>query len=174
VRKQLRRIKRLAILGGVIGVVLALRRAKAARDARQVLGPPATWPPLALAEPPVAAVGDLAAEPVAHDDSPTSVAESVVADIPVAAVGLLAAEDPLPTWVAAEEVGSCPVTHPVKANANSGIYHVPGGQFYERTRAERCYVDAASAEADGYRAARRTSASESANGAANSDRGGAT
>jgi len=56
------------------------------------------------------------------------------------------------------------VTHPVKVNANSGIYHVPGGQFYERTKAERCYVDAAAAEADGYRAARRTSGSESDHG----------
>ena len=62
----------------------------------------------------------------------------------------------------AAERGACPLTHPVKANANSGIYHVPGGQFYERTKAERCYVDAAAAEADGYRAAKH------------SDRGGAT
>ncbi len=53
-----------------------------------------------------------------------------------------------------EDGGGCPLSHPVKANGNSGIYHVPGGQFYERTRAERCYVDAAAAEADGYRAAK--------------------
>jgi micrococcal nuclease len=39
--------------------------------------------------------------------------------------------------------------------ASSGIYHVPGGQFYERTTAERCYADPQAAEADGYRAARR-------------------
>jgi hypothetical protein len=45
------------------------------------------------------------------------------------------------------------VTHPVKANANSRIYHPPGGQFYERTRADRCYTDVAAAQADGYRAA---------------------
>jgi hypothetical protein len=153
VRKQLRRIKRLAILGGIFGVVLALRRAKAARDARQVLGPPATWPPLEVAEAPVAAVGDLVAEPAAHVDASVSIEMPVVADVPVAAVGPLATEDPHPTWVAAED-GSCPLSHPVKANANSGIYHVPGGQFYERTKAERCYVDAAAAEADGYRAAK--------------------
>ena len=29
------------------------------------------------------------------------------------------------------------------------------GQFYERTAPERCYTDAETAEADGYRAARR-------------------
>ena len=36
-------------------------------------------------------------------------------------------------WVAPVD-GACPLTHPVKANANSGIYHVPGGRFYDRTR----------------------------------------
>ncbi len=49
--------------------------------------------------------------------------------------------------------GACPAGHPVKVGS-SGIYHVPGGRFYERTRPERCYVDAAAAEADGYRAAK--------------------
>ena len=51
--------------------------------------------------------------------------------------------------------GACPTGYPVKANDSSHIYHVPGGQFYERTVPERCYADAQAAEADGYRAARR-------------------
>ena len=51
--------------------------------------------------------------------------------------------------------GACPVTHPVKAKLSSGIYHVPGGGNYERTKPDRCYVDAAAAEADGLRAAKR-------------------
>ena len=50
--------------------------------------------------------------------------------------------------------GSCPATHPVKAKLASGIYHVPGGSNYERTRPDRCYVDTAAAEADGLRAAK--------------------
>jgi hypothetical protein len=50
--------------------------------------------------------------------------------------------------------GSCPTSHPVKANDNSGIYHVPSGRFYDRTGAERCYAEASDAEADGYRAAK--------------------
>ena len=50
--------------------------------------------------------------------------------------------------------GGCPESHPIKANDNSGIYHVPGGRSYERTKPERCYVDAESAAADGYRAAK--------------------
>ena len=37
--------------------------------------------------------------------------------------------------------GACPVTHPVKAKLTSGIYHVPGGGNYDRTKADRCYVD---------------------------------
>lgn len=47
--------------------------------------------------------------------------------------------------------GQCPSGYPVKANDNSGIYHLPGGRSYERTVAERCYATAEAAEADGYR-----------------------
>ncbi len=41
--------------------------------------------------------------------------------------------------------GTCPATHPIKGNFTtySGercIYHAPGGQFYYRTRPERCYT----------------------------------
>ena len=57
------------------------------------------------------------------------------------------------TWAAPVD-GACPEGHPIKANDNSGIYHVPGGRFYERTNPDRCYPDEASAEADGYRRAK--------------------
>jgi hypothetical protein len=50
---------------------------------------------------------------------------------------------------------ACPATHPVKANLRSGIYHLPGGASYERTRPDRCYRDSAAAAADGLRASRR-------------------
>ena len=49
----------------------------------------------------------------------------------------------------------CPDSHPVKANDNSGIYHVPGQQHYGKTNARHCYASAAAAQADGYRAAQR-------------------
>jgi len=58
------------------------------------------------------------------------------------------------TWLGPQDDGQCPPGHPVKANDNSGIYHVPGGRFYDRTVAERCYATPAAAEADGYRAAK--------------------
>lgn len=167
VRKRLRRIKRVVYLGGIVGAGFAVRQAKARRDAHTNLGPPSTWPPLEASEPPVAAVGDLvtAAEATEADpggdvetpapdtlDRSAPVDDPVVSDEPVAAVGEIAAED-TSAWVAPDN-GSCPVSHPIKASAKSGIYHVPGSQFYARTRAERCYEDAAAAEADGYRAAK--------------------
>jgi hypothetical protein len=57
-------------------------------------------------------------------------------------------------WVDAEE-GTCPASHPVKGKLASGIFHVPGGQSYDRTRADRCYLDPDAAVEDGLRAAKR-------------------
>ena len=57
-------------------------------------------------------------------------------------------------WVEADD-GGCPATHPVKGKLSSGIFHVPGGQNYERTRADRCYVDPEAAAADGLRQSQR-------------------
>ena len=48
----------------------------------------------------------------------------------------------------------CPRSHPVKGNGNSGIYHVPGGRYYDVTVPEECFRTAADAEAAGYRASR--------------------
>ncbi len=56
-------------------------------------------------------------------------------------------------WVAPVD-GECPEGFPIKANDNSGIYHVPGGRFYARTVPERCYARSQDAVADGYRAAK--------------------
>jgi methylphosphotriester-DNA--protein-cysteine methyltransferase len=43
----------------------------------------------------------------------------------------------------------------VKAKLTSGIFHLPGGASYARTRADRCYLSAEAAEADGLRASKR-------------------
>lgn len=67
---------------------------------------------------------------------------------------------PLPTVAGAAPQGSdCPADHPVKGNIvdrgdNKGdkIYHVPGGSSYAATKPERCFLDAAEAEAAGFRA----------------------
>jgi len=58
-----------------------------------------------------------------------------------------------PRWVSPVN-GDCPEGYPVKANDNSRIYHLPGGRFYARTVAERCYANADDAVADGYRPAK--------------------
>jgi hypothetical protein len=58
-------------------------------------------------------------------------------------------------WVEPAESGACPANHPVKAKLASGIYHVPGGANYARTQADRCYLSAEAAEADGLRASKR-------------------
>lgn len=57
-------------------------------------------------------------------------------------------------WTDALDDGSCPISHPIKANDNSGIFHVPGGRFYDRTKPERCYTSDDAAIADGYRQAK--------------------
>ena len=61
---------------------------------------------------------------------------------------------PVPS-VAPGDDGNCPVSHPIKGKRTSGIYHQPGGFAYDRTHADRCYLDAPAAESDGLRAAKR-------------------
>ncbi len=56
-----------------------------------------------------------------------------------------------PPFMEPNEDGSCPVAFPVKGKLASGIYHVAGGANYERTHADRCYVDEDAAERDGLR-----------------------
>lgn len=51
--------------------------------------------------------------------------------------------------------GDCPGTHPVKGKLSSKIFHIPGGFNYARTTPDRCYIDAAAAEADGLRQSKR-------------------
>jgi hypothetical protein len=59
-----------------------------------------------------------------------------------------------PAWV--EPDGKvCPPTHPVKAKMSSRLYHLPGMLAYDRTVPDRCYVDPAAAEADGFTRAKR-------------------
>jgi hypothetical protein len=60
---------------------------------------------------------------------------------------------PSARWVKPDD-GECPAGYPIKVNADSGIYHVPGGRFYSRTAADRCYATAEDATADGYRPAK--------------------
>jgi hypothetical protein len=133
---MLRRTLRLGLkLGAVAGLVaVAVRILGSKREREETPGLLATepWPPLR----PVPASDD-AAEPPATALRPDP-------DAPMA-----------PAWVEPEADGRCPATHPVKAKLASKIFHLPGMMNYERTRPDRCYRDAAAAEADGLRAAKR-------------------
>ncbi len=85
---------------------------------------------------------------------PRPVPAPTAAAAPPPAAAAAPAPTPDAAWVEPVD-GACPVSHPVKAKLTSGIYHLPGGGNYDRTRAERCYVDADAAIADGLRAPKR-------------------
>lgn len=128
--------KRLAWLTVLLGGGAATARWWSQRSVPQPSATP-EWPPF---EPPVPA-----ARPVVDRRARTvDDADSSMVDSPASGAD---------RWVLPLD-GECPDGFPIKANDNSGIYHVPGGRFYARTKAERCYVDAESAAADGYRAAK--------------------
>ena len=63
--------------------------------------------------------------------------------------------DELEPSIPPDEDGNCPVSHPIKGKRSSGIYHQPGSFAYDRTHADRCYVNTAAAENDTLRAAKR-------------------
>jgi hypothetical protein len=143
----LRRLFWLALLGGAgfAGWSAWQRRSETVG----VVGTP-VWPPF---EPTVtaAAANPAAAAPLATDETATEAATEAPVDTDD---GSADASHAHPVrWVAPVD-GECPPGYPIKANDNSGIFHVPGGRFYARTVPERCYADAADAEADGYRRAK--------------------
>lgn len=55
---------------------------------------------------------------------------------------------PVSTW-------NCPAWAPLKGNASSMIYHVPGGASYNKTKPEACFSTHAAAVQAGYRKAKR-------------------
>jgi large subunit ribosomal protein L4 len=62
-----------------------------------------------------------------------------------------AGDKPLPAGAkAATEDGEPPRGYKIKGNADSGLYHVPGSAFYDRTDAELWFKTAEDAEAAGF------------------------
>jgi hypothetical protein len=139
-----RKAPKLALLLLLAGVAAAVWQRRKAIPAAQPAAP--SWPPLdpqPAPRPFVATTPAPAPAPTAtaHDAAPA--AETATDDEPAADQ----------RWVAPVD-GQCPDGYPVKANDNSGIFHVPGGRFYARTVPERCYATAEDAAADGYRRAK--------------------
>ncbi len=133
---MLKLLGRILFLGLVAGAVYALWKKLTGGD--DPYAAPASFPPVAVPTPAVVASAPAVAEAVAPTEAPVSPTPSA----------------PASAWVEPDD-GACPISHPVKAKLSSGIFHVPGGQNYDRTKADRCYSDATSAETDGLRQAKR-------------------
>ena len=61
---------------------------------------------------------------------------------------------PRPSRTDPDAWGECPSWAPIKGNADSMIYHVPGGRWYDATIAEECFTTESAARAAGYRPSR--------------------
>jgi hypothetical protein len=76
------------------------------------------------------------------------------------AASTVAAQTPSRPGVPPQDAWTCPLTHPIKDNFTtySGercICHMKGGQFYGKTKPERCYAIEADAVKDGCRRSKR-------------------
>ena len=88
-------------------------------------------------------------EKAAKKDADQAAAEEKTAE---AAPAADAAETELPAGAHAplEDPNEAPEGFPIKGNANSKKYHVPGSSFYDRTIAEIWFATEEDAEAAGY------------------------
>src|SRR4051794_26607388 len=150
--RALRRLAFAVVLAAIVVTIARRRRPQEAADAP-------VWPPLDVIVRAVPLAEEDAVQPIAFEpveiEADVVVIEAVVdaeeLDEPdVVEIGQL----PMPpTWVLPVN-GECPADHPIKVNSSSGIYHVPGGRSYARTKPERCYATPEDAEADGFRRAK--------------------
>ncbi len=92
------------------------------------------------------------AKKAAAKKAPAKKAAAKKAPAKKAAPEIVSAEDkPLPAGAhAATEDGEAPRGYKIKGNADSGLYHVPGSAFYDRTVAEIWFKTAEDAEAAGF------------------------
>jgi len=139
-------VRRGVKLGAIVGAVFFLAQVflrkqapKRSDNATRTERPPAP-PKLSHATPPAESASSAAATYL------NGAAEAAAPDAPAKVEGA--------AWVDPDD-GQCPPTHPIKAKLSSKIFHVPGGLAYDRTTPDRCYRDPASAEADGFRPAKR-------------------
>lgn len=176
--RLLRRVLRLGLLAGIgVGVLKLLRGGKGPdpwADSWVSTGPPggtrpspapaATAPKSAQPEKSVAgksstdktASGKSNAAKAEPGKAPTSRTARLTRTGPARKSPTGKAEDPPGErlWVPAND-GVCPQSHPVKAKLSSKIFHTPSSRNYSRTKADRCYPDETSAQADGLRPPQR-------------------
>ncbi|MFP5322740.1 MAG: hypothetical protein ACLGIC_12965 [Acidimicrobiia bacterium] len=161
----MKRLLRLTSLAAGVAAVVAM--VKALRRDHDPLPAPAStpsepWPPLRPED--AASASDATPDPVPTPDASPAPnppdASGEVADDVVRAPepdGIPVAASPVAgtSWTEPTDDGECPEGYPIKAKMSSKIFHAPGQLNYDRTTPDRCYVDAAAAEADGLRAAKR-------------------
>lgn len=148
------RFVRITGLGTVAAFVLGV-----IRSARRQPVPPtqgtASWEPLGDDVPTPTRTGPVTFTDRSDSDAPATETDTTEADTDEAIAVSDTGADEQPPWVEPDSAGECPVSHPIKGNDQSKIFHVPGGGSYARTKAERCYCDETAALADGYRKAKR-------------------
>ena len=169
--RSLRRLLRLGLLAGIgVGVLKVVRGRKSPdpwADSWVSTGPPGgTRPspaPVAAAPKPAPAKAEKAdadgSEGEKSDSGKSAPSRTTAKSTrkgPARKSPTGKAEDPPGErlWVQAND-GVCPQSHPIKAKLSSKIFHTPGGRNYKSTKADRCYPDEASAQADGLRPALR-------------------
>ena len=165
--RLLRRLLRLGLLAGIgVGVLKVVRGRKSPdpwADSWVSTGPPGgTRPspaPVAVAAKPAPAEAEKAdsgesdgEKSDAGKSAPGRGAAKPTRKGPARKSPTGKAEDPPGErlWVQAND-GVCPQSHPIKAKLSSKIFHTPASRNYGRTKADRCYPDEASAQADGLR-----------------------
>ncbi|HVW32448.1 MAG TPA: hypothetical protein VHL53_07910 [Acidimicrobiia bacterium] len=167
--RMLRRLLRVGLLAGLgVGIVKAVKGRKASdpwADSWVSTGAPgatrpAAAPVPAAPKPPAPAApaqADLAVPPAATPAPPAPARVPKPSQKgPARKSPTGKAEDPPGErlWVQAND-GVCPQSHPIKAKLSSKIFHTPASRNYSRTKADRCYPDETSAQADGLRPAQR-------------------
>ena len=132
------------------------RAAAVSRPTAPISGQPTQQPPAVAAK--------LAGLPTAGITGPAEVAERVAAS-PSAPVSPAAAPSPAPVSAPAGVTADpdavpgdgslvCPDDFPVKGNATSKIYHLPGTSYYAMTKANVCFRSPEAAERAGFRASK--------------------
>ena len=172
IRRSFRIGLTLGLLGGLAFALVKMLGARPEHDAASSAERDEPWPrvttdpttgaaadvllvPDPAAPSPVASVVDEAViEPALDPVQPAPVKKAPAKKALAAKKATAKRAAPVQAWVDPDG-GVCPTSHPVKAKLTSKIFHLPGMLNYERTKPDRCYLDAAKAEADGLRAAKR-------------------
>ena len=124
----IKRILKLAVVTAIVGALVSWFRSRSSEEDENSEEEDLPWPPIRTNE---TESTSTVVDP--NDGSPVDPRE----------------------WLSCDESGNCPESHPIKAKDSSGLYHIPGGNIYERTIPDRCYATLEAAEADGYRQSQR-------------------